>query len=965
MTRALLTAIALVVLGGFEPAALRAAESATSSEAARLAGARLALRQGQAKQAMAALSPLLGHAAAGDEAGLLALWALRLDGQWEELRVLAATVPASADPRLVGRAAETLAELGDDEGARALLDEALALYGATDAVAAAPLHVARGALLDGRGERAAARAAYERVPAPAADGPAEPGAAPPRLPPGLVGVLADSTSRAPGLDWAAAAAADQLVLAGRAAWGRGEFQAAKNLFERASAQDPGHEEASLRLAALLLEKHETQLARSTLGSVFHANQQNTEAGVLLARTHFADGRYREVEEICRRVLAVDPRHPAALELLAMLDLTDEDLAAAGAGIERALAVAPDRRSSRALRAALRLQSGDRAGAEQEIAGILAAAPRYADAYFIVGSAGDRLRRYAEAAEFYERALALDPEHAAAANALGLSAMRDGREEEAGQWLDRGFALDPFDIRTYNMRLLLKKLAAYRRFETPHFVIKVDEADVALVPLLGPYLEATYAELCPRFGFAPERKTTVEVFGERDLLSARLIGLPGIEGIPGACFGPVIAMDSPRLWSGKINWRTVARHEFGHVLALTRTAKQVPFWFTEGLSVVLEGYPPSIEGDRIARWALFADQIIPFTELNHGFTRPKTPLHRSLAYYESAFAVRRLIDQHGFDAVLRLLDSYAAGLSNAEAIEKELGVAESVWAADVDRAMRAHVESLPVWALGSGERLAASVKRAEASPADLDARTRMAEEWFQSGEVETAVSEALAVLEADSTHAEARLLLGHALLVEGDFAGAVTHLAPLLDASPVSYLVVRDLGIAYAGLGETAAAAAYLTEAIRAYPADPEPYRQLAAIHEEERKFKEAAEILARRAAIEEAPYDDLIALADLCRAHDLAGAEAAALEQGLAMRPYESEAVARLAHLYREDGEDALAVRTYEVLCLLDPKSIEAHTAVVELALDHGPAETARRYAERLKELDPGSALAARALATR
>jgi len=936
----------------------------TEPAAADLAGARLALRAGQPEKALAALSPLLGRAGVGDEAGLLTLRALRLGGQWEKLGELAATVPPSADPRLVGPAAETLAELGDDAEAGVLLDTALALYEEGDQAAAA-LHVARGALLAGRGERRAARAAYERVPAPADGAPPAPVQPPaPPVPPGLAGVLADSTSRPLRFDWAAAAEADHLVLAGRAAWGRGEFQAAKNLFERAVAWDPNHEEASLRLVALLLEKHETQLARSKLGPAFHANPQNSEAGVLLARTHFADGRYREVEEVSRRVLAVDPRHPDALELLAMLDLADEDLAAASAGIEKALAIAPGKRSLRALSAALRLERGDRTGAEQEIAAILAGAPSYADAYFIVGGACDRLRRYTEAAEFYERALALDPEHAAAANALGLSAMRDGREEEAGQWLDRGFALDPYDIRSYNMRLLLKKLAAYRRFETPHFVLKVDEADVPLVPLLGPYLEATYAELCPRFGFTPERKTTVEVFPERDLLSARLIGLPGIEGIPGACFGPVIAMDSPRLWSGKINWRTVARHEFGHVLALTRTEKQVPFWFTEGLSVVLEGYPPSIEGDRIARWALFESQIIPFTELNHGFTRPKTPLHRSLAYYESAFAVRRLIDQHGFDAVLRLLDSYAAGLSNAEAIEKELGVAESVWAADVDQAMRAHVESLPVWALGSGERLEASVKQAEANPGDLDARTRMAEEWFQSGEIETALSEALAVLEADSTHAAARLLLGHALLIEGDFAGAVTHLAPLLDARPVSYLVVRDLGIAYAELGENAAAAAYLAEAIRAYPADPEPYRQLAAIHEEEGRFEEAAKVLAGRAAIEDAPYDDLIALADLCRDHGLAGDEAGALEQGLAVRPYEPQTVARLARLYREGGEEALAVRTYEVLCLLDPASIEAHTAVVELALDHGPAETARRYAERLKELDPGNALAARALAT-
>jgi predicted TPR repeat methyltransferase len=72
--------------------------------------------------------------------------------------------------------------------------------------------------------------------------------------------------------------------------------------------------------------------------------------------------------------------------------------------------------------------------------------------------------------------------------------------------------------------------------------------------------------------------------------------------------------------------------------------------------------------------------------------------------------------------------------------------------------------------------------------------------------------------------------------------------------------------------------------------------------------------------------------------------------------------VARLARLYDDAGEAAQAVRTYEVLCLLDPHDITAHTALVELALEHGPQETARRYAERLLELEPESELARRAL---
>jgi tetratricopeptide (TPR) repeat protein len=425
---------------------------------------------------------------------------------------------------------------------------------------------------------------------------------------------------------------------------------------------------------------------------------------------------------------------------------------------------------------------------------------------------------------------------------------------------------------------------------------------------------------------------------------------------------VIDMDSPRLWEGRITWQTVAQHAFGHVLALTRTAKQVPHWFTEGLSVVLEDHPPLLKEDRLARSALMEDELIPFTGLNHGFTRAKNRPQRSLAYYQSAFAVRRLIEQHGFSKVLEFLDDYAAGLSNAEVVAHRLGVSEEAWAEEVDRAIRAHVEALPLWAFASGERLTERVEESQASPEDLDARTRMAEEWLQSGELETALSEALAVLEADSTHAEARLLLGHTLLLQGEPYSAAVELESLLDRQEIDYLVVRDLGLAYADLGHDEAAVPYLEEAIRIYPVDPAPYRKLADLHERAGRMSEAAAWLTAVTEIEEEPFDDLMALADLAGEHELREAEAEALERSLAVRPFERDTVARLARLYDDAGEAAQAVRTYEVLCLLDPHDITAHTALVELALEHGPQETARRYAERLLELEPESELARRAL---
>lgn len=925
------------------PVSLAAADSTPPDSV--ITTARAQLRQGLLDQAILALAPYVsGSGGEADPARLLTLKALDLAGRYEEARALAAQVKPDAMPDLVAEASEALAARGGENAARALLTSAVTAHPGD---AAAPLRLVLAGLAASRGEREEARAQLVVIPAPS---------------------LSDSTPAAGDQ----LVAADRLVLAARAAWGRGEFQEAKNLFERASALDPGHHEARLYAASLLLEKHETRLARAALAPVLASYPQHPEALLLLARCHFADGAFRGADDACQAVLAANPDHPGALELAALLDLADENLHPAASAVEQALAVAPGSRPLQSVRAAILHLSKDQTGAEREVKALLAEAPRYAEVYVTMGGVLDRLRRFPEAGEFYRRALAIDPEHAAAANALGLSAMRDGREAEAAEWLDRGFELDRYNIRTYNMRLMLKKLAGYRRVETPHFVIKADEPDSPLVPLLASYLESVYAELCARFAFEPEMKTTVEVFAEPELLSARLIGLPGIEGIPAACFGSVIAMDSPRLWKGNIDWQTIIRHEFGHVLALTRTAKQVPFWFTEGLSEVLEGIRPTMERDRLARWALAEGELIPFADLNHGFTRAKSPQQRTLAYYESAFAIRRLIDQHsrsarhdgpqGFATVLAFLADYAAGRSTGDAVAAHLGITEAAWAAEVDSALRAHIAALPVWPLSSSTRLLERVQESSGRPDDLDARARTAEAWLQAGRLETAVSEALAILEADSTHAEARRVLGHALMREGEPLAAAEHLEKLLDRDEVDYLVLRDLGVIYADLGEESAAIAYLEEAIRIYPPDPEPYRKLAEIHRRAGRPLEAGTKLAAAAVVAEAPYDDLLALATLAKEHELGDIEVVALERSLALRPYEVEQVERLAHLYRQAGDAARAVRTYEALCLLKPDDLAAHRAIVDLALAHGPRETARRFASRLLELDPGNEAAQRVL---
>ena len=68
---------------------------------------------------------------------------------------------------------------------------------------------------------------------------------------------------------------------------------------------------------------------------------------------------------------------------------------------------------------------------------------------------------------------------------------------------------------------------------------------------------------------------------------RTVGLAGLAGL-GACFGPVLAIDSPSAREvGQFNWGSTFWHELTHTFTLGLTGNRVPRWFSEGISVYEE------------------------------------------------------------------------------------------------------------------------------------------------------------------------------------------------------------------------------------------------------------------------------------------------------------------------------------------------------------------------------------------
>ena len=117
-----------------------------------------------------------------------------------------------------------------------------------------------------------------------------------------------------------------------------------------------------------------------------------------------------------------------------------------------------------------------------------------------------------------------------------------------------------------------------------------------------------------------------MFPRHDDFAVRTVGLPGMIGALGACFGRVVTIDSPKARPpGDFNWEPTLWHELAHVITLQLSKQRVPRWLTEGISVYEEklGSPDwGREGELMFAAAYGRGDHMSLRELNAAFTNPR-------------------------------------------------------------------------------------------------------------------------------------------------------------------------------------------------------------------------------------------------------------------------------------------------------------------------------------------------------
>ncbi len=516
---------------------------------------------------------------------------------------------------------------------------------------------------------------------------------------------------------------DALFRAARAAHALGRVHDANALFRSATGAGT-HPALESAWGMLFLETSELNEAAKSFQQVLKLDPKWAPAHVGFART-IAEDDPPAAAAAAARALAIDPDLAPAHLLLAQLDVDNTRFDAARERIDAVLRVNPSDIDARALLAAILYVRDDRVGFDAEVTRVLAINPAHGDLYRVVGELAARNYRFAEAAAMSREAIKLDPSNHRAHASLGMQLMRLGEEAEARTFLERAHDAFPFDRPTFNLLNLLDKLDKFEVVRDGNFIFKFhpDEAAV-LREYAVPLAKEAIASLSRKYEFTPSGPLLVEIFPVHDDFAVRTLGIPGLIGALGACFGRVVSLDSPKARPpGTFSWQATLWHELAHVITLQMSKQRVPRWLTEGISVYEETRArPEWGRDMEVPFAaaLERGEALKVRDLNAGFTRPDTI---ALAYYQAALLVEHIVQAKGEPALRALVRSYGDGSEHEAALSKALGVTVDELQASFDKALDARFGALraalrdSVVPRGTGE---AATARAEASIDDLRA-----------------------------------------------------------------------------------------------------------------------------------------------------------------------------------------------------------------------------------------------------
>lgn len=679
----------------------------------------------------------------------------------------------------------------------------------------------------------------------------------------------------------------QMLRAGQAARALGFFEDANSLFRDASGAAPADVAINTAWGELFLEKYNKQEAAKSFQAALATNENVVPAQIGLARS-ISDENPPLARELTTKALKTAPANVPALLFLAELDLDDAKRDEARVSIKKALQANPNSLEAHALDAAVNYVDGKTAEYEAAAAAALKINPLYGEVYRIAGEMTARAYRFPEAEVLTRRALSIDKDSSRAWADLGLILMRLGDEPGARTALETAFETDPYDVVTFNLLALLETLDGFETISDPRIVMRLHKDEAAVMreqalPLAHMALDA----LSKRWAFTPQGPILIEIFPKHDDFAVRTLGLPGMIGALGACFGKVVTLDSPKARPpGEFNWGATLWHEMAHVITLQMSNQRLPRWLSEGISVFEEkrARPDwGREGEMQFVHAMEQNKILALRNLNAAFTDPTTI---SLAYYEASLLVEHIVEAHGEQALHDFVRSFSKGIDTEAAIKLVLNVSidqlQKTFTEFLEKnlgAVRRAVKPLEIPPAASVADLQALVQR---NPDSYTAHLALAQALHKAGNAQAAISalERAAALVPNATgEGSPNVMIAKIAIEQKNNARAIAALETLAKVDHTDIESARQLAALLEPLGDSARAAGAYAWVVGIDPFDVDAQSGLG---RHAMKLKDApTAIKAFRTVLAADPADKALAHTELGEAYLLAGQKADAKKQTL------------------------------------------------------------------------------------
>jgi tetratricopeptide (TPR) repeat protein len=479
------------------------------------------------------------------------------------------------------------------------------------------------------------------------------------------------------------ATADNLVAAGRYFVLRREDarQILQFFYDRVRTSEPGHLEAAIATAELALLKGDFQVAAKTLGEAKKLDVNDPRIDYLLWKA-FAPSDPQRASASLQQAIDRNPRLVPALLAMAESAIDRERYDDAQALITKVLEVNVHQSDAWALLAVIAHLRGQPEIEKLMRASALSTWSQNPEVDHTIGKKLSQNYRFAEGAQYQRQALLMDPVHPGANFQLAEDLLRLGHDDVGWELAKSVAQNDPYNVVAYNLVTLYDRLQKFATISGDGIVVRMDPKEAAIYgQSVIDLLTKARSELCEKYAVEPDGVIAVEIFPQQKDFAIRTFGLPGGDGFLGVCFGRVITANSPASQGDRpSNWESVLWHEFCHAVTLEKTKNRMPRWLSEGISVYEERQRNPASGESMTpvyRQMLLDDSLTPVSKLSGAFLNPPSAIHLQFAYYQSSLVIEFLVENYGFESILKVLDDLAAGLNINDALVRSVGSLEQL------------------------------------------------------------------------------------------------------------------------------------------------------------------------------------------------------------------------------------------------------------------------------------------------